>query len=100
MKTFKDYLYESKEDSLNIQDLLNESHELTPEQDAAIDIAVERILEEQRANPLPNLAPYCAFKARPTTVEPHRVMSSWQEVPVYIDLSSYCKSRRVIPHQR
>ena len=26
MKTFKDYLIENKEDSLNIEDLLNESH--------------------------------------------------------------------------
>ena len=48
MKTFKDYLTESKEDSLDIQDLLNESHELTKEQDAAIDVAVERILEAQK----------------------------------------------------
>ena len=48
MKTFKDYLTENKEETLNIQDLLNESHDLTEEQDAAIDSAVERILRSSK----------------------------------------------------
>ena len=48
MKTFKDYLAESNTDIVDIQALLNESHDLTEEQDAAIDIAVERILAEQK----------------------------------------------------
>ena len=45
MKTFKDYLTEVQDDTLDIQSLLNESHDLTEEQDAAIDMAVERILQ-------------------------------------------------------
>ena len=44
MKTFKDYLAEVNED-VNIDDILNES-ELTEEQEAAIDTAVEKIMEE------------------------------------------------------
>jgi len=48
MKTFKDYLTESHDDSVDIQNLLNESHTLTEEQDAAIDIAVDRIMEEHK----------------------------------------------------
>jgi hypothetical protein len=48
MKTFKDYLTEGIDETLNIQSLLNESHDLTEEQDAAIDMAVERIMEEHK----------------------------------------------------
>lgn len=48
MKTFKDYLTEDVDETFDIQSLLNESHELTDEQDAAIDIAVERIMEEHK----------------------------------------------------
>lgn len=48
MKTFKDYLTENIDETLDIQSLLNESHELTEEQDAAIDMAVERIMEEHK----------------------------------------------------
>ena len=44
MKTFKDYLIETKEENFDIQSLLNESHDLTEEQDAAIDIAVLLVL--------------------------------------------------------
>ena len=48
MKTFKDYLTEEINETLDIQSLLNESHDLTEEQDAAIDMAVERIMEEHK----------------------------------------------------
>ena len=44
MKTFKDYLAEANQD-VNIDDILNES-ELTEEQETAIDMAVDKILEE------------------------------------------------------
>tara|TARA_R100000541_G_scaffold2257_2_gene8613 strand:+ start:2480 stop:2836 length:357 start_codon:yes stop_codon:yes gene_type:complete len=48
MKTFKDYLTEEMDETLDIQSLLNESHDLTKEQDAAIDMAVDRIMEEHK----------------------------------------------------
>ena len=48
MKTFKDYLTENSNDAIDIQNLLNESHNLTDEQDAAINMAVERIMEEHK----------------------------------------------------
>jgi hypothetical protein len=48
MKTFKDYLTENNNDAIDIQNLLNESHELTEEQDAAIDTAVDRIMEDHK----------------------------------------------------
>ena len=48
MKTFKDYLTENSNDAIDIQNLLNESHDLTSEQDAAIDNAVERIMEAHK----------------------------------------------------
>ena len=44
MKTFKDYLTENSNEAIDIENLLNESHNLTEEQDAAIDMAVERIM--------------------------------------------------------
>ena len=46
MKTFKDYLTEDHDDSIDIQNLLNESYDLTEEQETAIDNAVDRIMEE------------------------------------------------------
>jgi len=46
MKTFKDYLTESHNESVDIQNLLNESYDLTEEQETAIDNAVDRIMEE------------------------------------------------------
>ena len=48
MKTFKDYLQESYNESVDIQNLLNESHDLTEEQEAAIDATVDRIMEAQK----------------------------------------------------
>lgn len=48
MKSFKDYLNENSNDAIDIQSLLNESHDLTEEQDAAIDTAVARIMEEHK----------------------------------------------------
>ena len=48
MKTFKDYLTEAQDETLDIKSLLNESHDLTEEQDAAIDMAVDRIMEAQK----------------------------------------------------
>ena len=48
MKTFKDYLTENSNEAIDIENLLNESHNLTEEQDAAIDMAVERIVEEHK----------------------------------------------------
>ena len=46
MKTFKDYLTENHNESVDIQNLLNESYDLTEEQETAIDNAVDRIMEE------------------------------------------------------
>ena len=48
MKTFKDYLNESKDETFDIQSLLNESHDLTEEQEAMIDSTVDRILEAHK----------------------------------------------------
>ena len=48
MKTFKDYLTESEDSLIDIKSILNESHDLTEEQDAAIDTAVDRIMEEHK----------------------------------------------------
>ena len=48
MKTFKDYLNESKDETFDIQSLLNESHDLTEEQEATIDATVDRILEAHK----------------------------------------------------
>lgn len=46
MKTFKDYLTENVDESIDIQKLLNESHELTKEHEDAIDAVVDKIVEE------------------------------------------------------
>ncbi len=48
MKTFKDYLTENHNESIDIMNLLNESHDFTEEQEAAIDSTVDRILEAQK----------------------------------------------------
>ena len=46
MKTFKDYLTENSDDSIDIQNLLNESHELTEEHEAAINAVVDKLVED------------------------------------------------------
>ena len=48
MKTFKDYLTESKDETFDIQSLLNESHDLSQEQEDMIDATVDRIMEAHK----------------------------------------------------
>ena len=48
MKTFKDYLTEDSNETFDIQSLLNESHDLTQEQEDMIDSTVDRIMEEHK----------------------------------------------------
>jgi hypothetical protein len=48
MKTFNDYLTEAQDETLDIQSLLNESHDLSEEQEAMIDATVERIMEAHK----------------------------------------------------
>jgi len=48
MKTFKDYLTENHNEATDIMLLMNEAHDLTEEQEAAIDSTVDRILEAQK----------------------------------------------------
>lgn len=47
MKTFKDFLVENTNDTLDIQTLLNES-ELNEDQKNAIDMAITKIIEEHK----------------------------------------------------
>jgi ribosomal protein L21E len=46
MKTFKEYLTENHNDATEILNLLNESHELSKENEAKIDAAVKGFMEE------------------------------------------------------
>ena len=48
MKTFKDYLTENENSLMDIQDILNESHDLSREQEDMIDLTVDRIMEEHK----------------------------------------------------